>query len=75
MARASKRTKTAAASRAFPQFKKAPSGITGFDEIIAAPTLIKSLPLPLRRLVGDFSDQHRVILGLDIKLDEEQGSA
>jgi circadian clock protein KaiB len=40
-------------------------------QIIAAPTLIKSMPLPLRRLVGDFSDQNRVILGLDIKLDEE----
>src|ERR1700733_6437640 len=44
-------------------------------QIIAAPTLIKSMPLPLRRLVGDFSDQNRVILGLDIKLDEEKGSA
>jgi circadian clock protein KaiC len=33
MARASKRRKTAAASRAFPQLKKAPSGIAGFDEI------------------------------------------
>ncbi len=33
MARASKRTKTAAASRAFPQLKKARSGIAGFDEI------------------------------------------
>jgi circadian clock protein KaiB len=40
-------------------------------QIIAAPTLIKSMPLPLRRLVGDFSDQNRVILGLDIKLNEE----
>jgi circadian clock protein KaiB len=40
-------------------------------QIIAAPTLIKSMPLPLRRLVGDFSDQNRVILGLDIKPDEE----
>jgi circadian clock protein KaiB len=44
-------------------------------QIIAAPTLIKTMPPPLRRLVGDFSDQNRVILGLDIKLDEEQGSA
>ncbi|HTC66517.1 MAG TPA: circadian clock KaiB family protein [Candidatus Acidoferrum sp.] len=44
-------------------------------QIIAAPTLIKSMPLPLRRLVGDFSDQNRVILGLDIRLNEEQGSA
>lgn len=40
-------------------------------QIIAAPTLIKSMPLPLRRLVGDFSDQKRVILGLDIRLDQE----
>ena len=40
-------------------------------QIIAAPTLIKSMPLPLRRLVGDFSDQNRVILGLDINLNEE----
>jgi circadian clock protein KaiB len=38
-------------------------------QIIAAPTLIKSMPLPLRRLVGDFSDQKRVILGLDLKLE------
>jgi circadian clock protein KaiB len=44
-------------------------------QIIAAPTLIKTMPPPLRRLVGDFSDQNRVILGLDIKLDEEQGIA
>lgn len=38
------------------------------NQIIAAPTLIKRLPLPLRRLVGDFSDKDRVILGLDLKL-------
>jgi circadian clock protein KaiB len=36
-------------------------------QIIAAPTLIKAMPLPLRRLVGDFSDQKRVVLGLDLK--------
>jgi circadian clock protein KaiB len=40
-------------------------------QIIAAPTLIKSMPLPLRRLVGDFSDQERVILGLDLRLEEK----
>ncbi len=34
------------------------------EQIIAAPTLIKSLPLPLRRLVGDFSDEKRVAAGL-----------
>ena len=37
-------------------------------QILAAPTLIKALPLPLRRLVGDFSDQNRVVLGLDLKV-------
>lgn len=36
-------------------------------QIIAAPTLIKAMPLPLRRLVGDFSDANRVVLGLDLK--------
>jgi circadian clock protein KaiB len=36
-------------------------------QIIAAPTLIKAMPLPLRRLVGDFSDSSRVVLGLDLK--------
>jgi circadian clock protein KaiB len=38
------------------------------NQIIAAPTLIKKLPLPLRRLVGDLSNQDRVLLGLDVKL-------
>jgi circadian clock protein KaiB len=37
-------------------------------QILAAPTLVKALPLPLRRLVGDFSDQSRVVLGLDLAL-------
>ncbi len=36
------------------------------EQIIAAPTLIKSFPLPLRRLVGDFSDEDRVATGLDV---------
>ncbi len=37
------------------------------DQIIATPTLLKKLPLPLRRLVGDLSDKQRVVLGLDIR--------
>lgn len=37
------------------------------DQIIATPTLIKKLPLPLRRLVGDLSDKQRVLLGLDLR--------
>jgi circadian clock protein KaiB len=37
------------------------------EQIIAAPTLIKKLPEPLRRLVGDMSDRERVLLGLDLR--------
>ena len=40
-------------------------------ELFAAPTLIKSLPLPLRRLVGDMSEENRVLLALNIKPEEE----
>ncbi len=37
------------------------------EQILAAPTLIKKLPLPLRRIVGDLSDHDRVLFGLDLK--------
>ena len=37
------------------------------DQIMAAPTLIKRLPAPLRRLIGDMSDEQRVLVGLDIR--------
>lgn len=43
-----------------PQFAEA-------DQIIAAPTLIKKLPYPFKRLVGDMSDKKRVLRGLDLK--------
>lgn len=36
-------------------------------QVVAAPTLIKRLPLPLRRLVGDLSDKREVLVGLDLK--------
>ena len=36
-------------------------------KIIAAPTLIKELPLPIRRFVGDLSNKHKLLLGLDLK--------
>ncbi len=41
------------------------------DQIIALPTLIRRLPHPLRRLVGDLSNTDRVLLGLDLKDFEE----
>jgi circadian clock protein KaiB len=37
------------------------------DQIIAAPTLIKKLPLPFRRIIGDMSNKEKVLLGLDLK--------
>ena len=36
-------------------------------QITAAPTLIREMPLPLRRVVGDLSDTQHVLLGLDLK--------
>jgi circadian clock protein KaiB len=38
------------------------------EQIVAVPTLIKRLPLPLRRLVGDMSDLDKVLLGLDLRV-------
>jgi circadian clock protein KaiB len=37
------------------------------EQIIATPTLVKKLPLPLRRFIGDLSDKERIVLGLDLK--------
>jgi len=36
------------------------------EQIIAAPTLIKHLPLPLRRFIGDMSRKEKILLGLDL---------
>ena len=45
------------------------------EQIVATPTLIKMLPLPLRRIVGDLSDRDGVLFGLDIKKrPDHQGS-
>jgi circadian clock protein KaiB len=37
------------------------------EQIIAAPTLVKKLPLPLRRVIGDLSSTERVLVGLDLR--------
>ncbi len=36
------------------------------DLVLAAPTLIKSLPLPLRRVIGDMTLKEKVLVGLDL---------
>jgi circadian clock protein KaiB len=37
------------------------------DQIVAIPTLVRKLPEPLRRLVGDLSDTERTLVGLQLK--------
>jgi circadian clock protein KaiB len=37
------------------------------EQIVAAPTLVKKLPVPMRRIIGDLSDKESVLLGLDLK--------
>ena len=37
------------------------------EQIIATPTLIKKLPLPLRRFIGSMADADRILVGLDLR--------
>ena len=37
------------------------------EQIIAAPTLIKKLPLPLRKIIGNMSDKEKILVGLDLR--------
>lgn len=39
------------------------------DEIIAVPTLIRKLPEPVRRIIGDLSDTEKVLIGLQLRKD------
>jgi circadian clock protein KaiB len=47
------------------------------EKILATPTLVKQLPEPVRKIIGDLSDRERVLLGLDLvtarKSGEEEG--
>jgi circadian clock protein KaiB len=37
------------------------------DQILAIPTLVRILPAPVKRVIGDLSDEPRVLVGLDIR--------
>jgi circadian clock protein KaiB len=37
------------------------------EKILATPTVVKELPVPIRRIIGDLSDRERVLLGLDLR--------
>ncbi len=41
-------------------------------QLVAAPTLIRQLPAPLRKLIGDMSNEQRVLAGLDLIPDAEE---
>jgi len=37
------------------------------DQILAIPTLVRKLPEPVRKIIGDLSNTERVLAGLDLK--------
>jgi circadian clock protein KaiB len=40
------------------------------DQILAVPTLVRRLPEPLKRIIGDLSNRERVLVGLDLRPDD-----
>jgi circadian clock protein KaiB len=42
--------------------------LAALDQVIAAPTLVKLMPLPVRRIIGDLSDEPRVLHALNLPL-------
>jgi circadian clock protein KaiB len=44
------------------------------EKIMATPTLVKRLPEPVRKIIGDLSDREKVLLGLDLFGDDDHSS-
>jgi circadian clock protein KaiB len=42
------------------------------DQILAIPTLVRKLPMPIRKILGDLSNTERVLVGLDLRQKDEQ---
>jgi circadian clock protein KaiB len=42
--------------------------LAAMDQVLAIPTLVRRVPEPLRRIIGDLSQTERVLIGLDIEL-------
>jgi circadian clock protein KaiB len=38
------------------------------DQILAVPTLVRQLPPPVKKIIGDFSNQERVLVGLNLRV-------
>jgi circadian clock protein KaiB len=43
------------------------------EKILATPTVVKELPMPIRRIIGDLSDADKVLLGLDLQTCQPRG--
>jgi circadian clock protein KaiB len=43
-------------------------------QILAIPTLVRSLPFPVRKIIGDLSDTHRVVVELDFRASKNRGT-
>jgi circadian clock protein KaiB len=42
-------------------------GLAAGDQILAIPTLVRKLPQPVRKIIGDLSNTERVLVGLDVR--------
>ncbi len=49
-------------------------GLARGDEIIAVPTLVRKLPEPIRKIIGDLSDTDRVLVGLQLRTSGESST-
>lgn len=43
------------------------------DQILALPTLVRKLPMPIKKIIGDLSQEARVLIGLDLRPAHEAG--
>jgi circadian clock protein KaiB len=41
--------------------------LAGGDQILAVPTLVRRLPTPIKKIIGDLSNRDRVLVGLDLR--------
>jgi len=42
------------------------------DQILAIPTLVRKLPSPMKKIIGDFSNEERALVGLDVRPSKEK---
>jgi len=45
------------------------------DQILAVPTLVRRMPEPVKKIIGDLSNTQRVLAGLDVRIDISPGTA